>query len=71
MRDTSKLHPVLREKMNELIKECKKQGIKIGIGECVRTVAEQDALYAKGRTKPGSIVTNAKGLTYSSMHQCI
>lgn len=69
MRDTSKLHPALQEKMNELIKECKKQGIKIGIGECVRTVAEQDALYAKGRTKPGSIVTNAKGLTYSSMHQ--
>jgi peptidoglycan L-alanyl-D-glutamate endopeptidase CwlK len=27
----------------------------------VRTVAEQDALYAQGRTKPGKIVTNAKG----------
>jgi peptidoglycan L-alanyl-D-glutamate endopeptidase CwlK len=26
-----------------------------------RTWAEQDALYAQGRTKPGSIVTNAKG----------
>lgn len=26
-----------------------------------RTWAEQDALYAQGRTKPGNIVTNAKG----------
>lgn len=26
-----------------------------------RTWAEQDALYAQGRTKPGAIVTNAKG----------
>jgi metal-dependent hydrolase (beta-lactamase superfamily II) len=25
-------------------------------------------LYAKGRTKPGKIVTNAKGSTYSSQH---
>jgi peptidoglycan L-alanyl-D-glutamate endopeptidase CwlK len=27
----------------------------------LRTFAEQDGLYAQGRTKPGSIVTNAKG----------
>ena len=26
-----------------------------------RTYKEQDALYAKGRTKPGKIVTNARG----------
>jgi len=26
-----------------------------------RTIAEQNGLYAQGRTKPGSIVTNAKG----------
>jgi len=32
----------------------------------LRTFAEQDALYAKGRTTPGGIVTNAKGGT--SMH---
>lgn len=35
----------------------------------MRTVAEQDALYAKGRTKPGNIVTNCKGSSYSSPHQ--
>lgn len=27
----------------------------------LRSLAEQNALYAQGRTKPGSIVTNAKG----------
>lgn len=26
-----------------------------------RSYAEQDALYAQGRTRPGSVVTNAKG----------
>lgn len=69
MRDTTKLHPVLQQKIAQLIAECAKQGIKIKISECVRTVAEQDALYAKGRTAPGSIVTNCKGSNYRSMHQ--
>lgn len=68
MRDITQLHPTLQTKIDQLISECKKQGISIGIGECLRTVAEQDALYAQGRTKPGNIVTNAKGSTYSSMH---
>lgn len=31
------------------------------ITQAYRTKAEQDALYAQGRTKPGKIVTNAKG----------
>ena len=35
----------------------------------IRSKAEQDALYAQGRTKKGSIVTNAKGSDYSSQHQ--
>ena len=35
----------------------------------IPTNAEQDALYAKGRTKPGNIVTNAKGSSYRSQHQ--
>jgi peptidoglycan L-alanyl-D-glutamate endopeptidase CwlK len=32
----------------------------------LRTIEEQNDLYAQGRTKPGSIVTNAKG--GSSLH---
>ena len=69
MRDITALHPLLQVKIAELKLKCEKAGLKIGIGECLRTVAEQDALYAQGRTKPGSIVTNARGSTYSSQHQ--
>lgn len=69
MRDITQLHPTLQQKANELIALCRKNGIEIKIGECVRTVAEQDALYAQGRTKPGNKVTNARGSSYSSMHQ--
>lgn len=68
-RDRTKLHPILQYKIEQLIELCESEGLKIGIGECVRSVAEQDALYAKGRTAPGGKVTNAKGSTYSSMHQ--
>ncbi len=52
-----------------LIEECGRQGLQIKIGETLRTAAEQDALYAQGRTKPGRIVTNAPGISYSSYHQ--
>ena len=69
MRKIEDLHPELRDIIDDLKAECKKQGLIIGISECLRTKEEQDALYAQGRTKPGSIVTNAKGSTYSSMHQ--
>lgn len=67
-RDVSKLHPELQEKISQFRVACEKAGLKVGIGECFRTVKEQDDLYAQGRTKPGKIVTNAKGSTLSSMH---
>ena len=69
MQNISDLHPTLRKKIEQLQKLCKKNGITIGITECVRTVAEQNALYAQGRTTPGKIVTNANGTSYRSMHQ--
>lgn len=69
MRNVSQLHPELQKKVEQLKALCQQNGITIGISECVRTVAEQDALYAKGRTTSGSIVTNCKGTYYSSMHQ--
>lgn len=68
-RNISELHPGLQAKLAELQTLCSDHGITIKIGECLRTVAEQDALYEKGRTAPGSIVTNAKGSSYSSQHQ--
>ena len=53
MRDITLCHPRLQTLAAELTKECEKQGLKIKIGETLRTTAEQDALYAQGRTKPG------------------
>ncbi len=68
-RDIKMCHPRLQEKAEKLITECAKQGLIVKLGECFRSAAEQDALYAQGRTKPGNIVTNARGSSYSSMHQ--
>lgn len=69
MKDISMCHPRLQELAAQLTEECKKQGLLIKIGECWRTVQEQDALYAQGRTQPGAVVTNARGSSYSSQHQ--
>ena len=69
MRDITLCHPRLQHLAGQLIEECGRQGLSIKIGETFRTVAEQDALFAQGRTKPGNIVTNAPGSNYSSYHQ--
>ena len=69
MRDITLLHPTLQTKISELMELCKNENISIGISETLRTVAEQNELYAKGRTTPGKIVTNAKGSSYNSQHQ--
>jgi peptidoglycan L-alanyl-D-glutamate endopeptidase CwlK len=58
------LHPKLRNEAGEIYDEiC---SALTGRAMCrfsftLRTFAEQDALFAQGRTKPGSIVTKAKG----------
>ena len=37
MRNVKELHPELQIKLSLLQSECKKQGIVIGVGECLRT----------------------------------
>ena len=69
MRDTKQLYPELQDKAAALLALCAQNNIFIGIGECLRTVEEQNALYAKGRTTSGAKVTNCKGNSFSSMHQ--
>lgn len=59
-----KLHPFVREEITKIIQECDKQltgRAKIRITQGLRTVKEQNDLYAIGRTVPGKKVTNAKG----------
>lgn len=59
------LHPKIRNEVTKIIEECNSkltQHSQVRIVQGLRTVEEQNALYAKGRTKPGPKVTNAKGL---------
>ena len=67
--DRTKIHPWLDYKLTKMLKKCAEAGIYLIITEGVRTVQRQDELYAQGRTKPGIVVTNARGLSYSSQHQ--
>ena len=55
------IHPLLELKIIQLTTLCTNQGLKIRITQGYRSKAEQDALYAQGRTKPGNKVTNARG----------
>jgi peptidoglycan L-alanyl-D-glutamate endopeptidase CwlK len=58
------LHPKLRAEAEALINQANAQltkHSKIRVVQTLRTFAEQDALYAKGRTEPGPKVTQAKG----------
>jgi peptidoglycan L-alanyl-D-glutamate endopeptidase CwlK len=58
------LHPKIREEVKKLVIEANSaisSKLTIRIVQGLRTIAEQDALYAQGRTAPGKIVTKAKG----------
>lgn len=66
--DRTKLHPQLDFKLEKFLDACGKKGIYLIITEGFRTKEYQDELYAKGRTAPGNIVTNARGSSYSSQH---
>ena len=57
-RDISLLHPKLKALIPILMEKWKAAGLNVLITDGFRTKAEQDALYAQGRTKPGQIVTN-------------
>jgi len=55
------LQKVVKAATERLIELAYRAGVPILITQGYRSIAEQDALYAQGRTKPGSIVTNARG----------
>jgi len=63
------LHPVLVRKLAKVMAAMEALGFPMLLTDGVRTDAEQQALYAIGRTKPGRIVTNADGHTHKSNHQ--
>ncbi|KON88676.1 peptidase M15 [Sporosarcina globispora] len=55
------LHPVVADKKDQLISQAADKGINVVITQDFRSIEEQDALYEKGRTAEGNIVTHAKG----------
>jgi len=60
------VHPKLVKVMTEAIKDTP---IDFTITDGGRTTAQQQALYAKGRTAAGSIVTKVDGVKQKSNHQ--
>lgn len=57
----AQVNPVLAAKVKTMAANLAAQGITLIVSQGLRTIEQQDALYAQGRTAPGKIVTNAKG----------
>lgn len=60
-RNIATLLPEVRPIARALVQKAAQAGIRIKVISALRTYAEQDALYAQGRTLPGRKVTNARG----------
>ena len=59
-RKLTDLHPLMHPMVTRLLANARAAGIDLLVTCTYRSNAEQAALYAIGRTKPGRIVTNAK-----------
>lgn len=57
----SDLTPDTRAAIEQLLDYASRQGIGVVVTHTLRSCAEQDALYAQGRTASGERVTNASG----------
>lgn len=57
----SGMNSVVYQTALEVIRRAYAEGINVQLSAGMRTYAQQNALYAQGRTTPGSIVTNARG----------
>ena len=68
----SKLHGVdtaLAAKAQAIIAAMGELGFVMIVTDGFRTTTQQQALYAKGRTEPGPVVTHANGIHTRSNHQ--
>lgn len=59
--DLDCLYSPFLEKLLDVVADCRAAGQEYTATLGFRTYAEQDSLFAQGRTTPGKIVTNAKG----------
>lgn len=60
-KDINDLLPVVKKMAMEFQAKAKLAGIDFVVTSVYRSIEEQNAIYAQGRTTPGGIVTNAKG----------
>ena len=61
-RNISDLHPAVARGCNELIKRMNAAGYHaVGVSATYRCKTKQNHLFEQGRTRPGNIVTNARG----------
>ena len=60
-RDIKDLHPKVKVMAEKFLSECKAAGLNVTIYSTYRDHESQNELYAQGRTKPGKVVTKAKG----------
>ncbi|NWQ44634.1 M15 family metallopeptidase [Bacillus sp. EB106-08-02-XG196] len=57
----TKLHPIVKERSNQLIQQSAAKGIVVLITDDFRSAEDQDRLFEQGRTAEGNIVTHARG----------
>lgn len=62
-------HPDLTRRVRAIVLAMLELGYHMIVTDGVRTQAQQQKLYAQGRTAPGPIVTQADGVTRLSNHQ--
>lgn len=58
------MHPDKRDELKRIyisINNSLPKGVRLRFAHTLRTISEQNYLYSQGRTRSGSIVTNAKG----------
>jgi peptidoglycan L-alanyl-D-glutamate endopeptidase CwlK len=63
------VQPALRAKVERILAAMLALGYPMFVVSGNRTLAEQQKLYAQGRTAPGKIVTNCDGVARKSNHQ--
>ena len=68
-RSLDDLDPRLRPLAVRFIAGCHLAGVSVFLTQTWRSDAEQDADYAQGRTRPGEIITDARG--GESPHNCV
>lgn len=63
-REIKRLRPDVAENCRRWLELCKEAGLDVLVTQTVRDKEYQEYLYAQGRTRPGSIVTNGRMPTF-------